>query len=180
MAMVLNQDNFAGRGHLAVSVWEHVGLLHSGWGRCTWHLLGRGWIIDTFKLWCWRRLLRVPWTARRSNQSVLKEINSEYSGRTDGEAEALILWPPYMNSWLIRKDPNDGKDWGQEKETTEDEMAGWHHQLKGYEFEQAPGDGEGQGSLACYSPWGCKESDTTKQLTYIHTYSIQNTTVYRI
>ena len=63
-----------------------------------------------FELWCWRRLLRVPWTARRSNQSILKEINPEYSGRTDSEAEAPILWPPDANSQLIGKVPDPGKD----------------------------------------------------------------------
>ena len=81
--------------------------------------------IDTFKLWCWRRLLRVPWTVR-SNQSILKEISSEYIGRTD--AEAPILWPPDAKSELTGKDPNAGKNWGQEeKGVTEDEMVGWPH-----------------------------------------------------
>ena len=76
-----------------------------------------------------------------------------------------ILWHPNSKSWLIRKDPDVGKDWRQEeKGTTEDEMVGWHHWVYGHEFEQAPGDGEGQGSLASYSPWGHKESDMTKQL----------------
>ena len=80
--------------------------------------------------------------------------------RTD--AEAPILWPPETKNWLIRKDPDAGKDWRQEeKGTTEDEMAGWHHRLNGREFEQAPGVGEGQGGLACCSPRGRKESDTT-------------------
>ena len=93
--------------------------------------------IDDFELWCWRRLLRVPWTARRSNQSILKEI-SPGSGRTDGrtdvEAETPILWPPDVKSWLIWKYPDAGKDWGQEeKGKTEDEMAGWHCQLNGHE-----------------------------------------------
>ena len=70
-----------------------------------------------------------------------------------------------MKSWLIRKDPDAGKDRRQkEKATTEDEMVGWHHQLNGHEFEQAPGDGDGQGNLACCSPWGHKESDMTEQL----------------
>ena len=78
--------------------------------------------IDAFELWCWSRLLRVPWTARRSNQSILKV------GRTDVEAETPILWPPDVKSWLIWKDSDAGKDWGQEeKGTTEDEMVGWHH-----------------------------------------------------
>ena len=96
--------------------------------------------IDAFELWCWRRLLRVPWIARRSNQSILKEINPEYSiGKTDAEAEALILWPPDANSQLIGKDPDTGKHRRQEeKGTAEDEMIRWHHQLNGHESEQAP------------------------------------------
>ena len=85
-----------------------------------------------------------------------------FIGRTDAEAEAPILWPPDAKSQLTGKDPDAGKDWRQEeKGTTEDEMVGWHHQLNGHEFEQAPGDGEGQGGLACCSPCGRKESDTT-------------------
>ena len=76
----------------------------------------------------------------------------------------LILWSPDVKSQLIGKDPDAGKDWGQEKGTTEDEMVGWHHSLDGHEFEQAPGDGEGQGSLVCCSPLGHKESDTTEWL----------------
>ena len=82
------------------------------------------WWINAFELWCWKRLLRVPWTARRSNQSILKEISPECSGRTDGEIEAPILWPPDVKSWLIRKDSDTGKDWGKEKGETEDEN-GW-------------------------------------------------------
>ena len=83
---------------------------------------------DAFKLWCWKSLLRVPWTGRRPNKSILKEINPEYSlGRTDAEAETPILWPPDAKNQLIGKDPDAGKDWRQEKGTTEDEMAGWHH-----------------------------------------------------
>ena len=84
--------------------------------------------------------------------------------RTDAEAEALMLWLPEAKSWLIRKEPDAGKDWRQEKGMTEDKMVGWHHQLYGHVFEHAPGDGEGQGSLACCSPWGRKESDTTERL----------------
>ena len=81
------------------------------------------------------------------------------TGRTDAEAEAPILWLPDAKSRLIRKDPDARKDWRQEeKRMTEDEMAGWHCWLNGYEFEQALGDGDGQGTLACCSPWGCKES----------------------
>ena len=80
------------------------------------------------------------------------------------KAEAPILWPPDEKSWLIGKDPDAfiGKDWGQEeKGATEDEVVGWHHQLSGHECEQIPGDSEGQGSLVCCSPWGCKELDRT-------------------
>ena len=74
--------------------------------------------------------------------------------RTDAEAEALRLWPPDAKNWLVRKDPDAGKDWRwEEKGTTEDEMVGWHHRLSGHEFEQVPGVGDGQGSLACCSPW---------------------------
>ena len=84
------------------------------------------------------------------------------TGRTDAEAETPVLWPPDAKNWLLGKNHDAGKDWRQEeKGTTEDEMVGWHHQLDGHEFEQAPGAGDGQGSLACCSPWGCKESDTT-------------------
>ena len=88
-----------------------------------------------------------------------------FIGRTDAEAEAPILWPPDAKSWLTGKDPDAGKDWGQEeKQATEDEMVGWHHQLNGHEFEQTLGDRKRQGSLACCSPLGCKELDTTEQL----------------
>ena len=86
------------------------------------------WRIDAFELWYWRRLLRVPWTARRSNQSILKEISPEYSLEADSEAETPILWPPVAKNWLIGKDPDAGKDWKwEEKGTTEDGMVGWHH-----------------------------------------------------
>ena len=88
-----------------------------------------------------------------------------FIGRTDAEAETPILWPLDSRSWLIRKDPVAGKDWNQEeKGTTEDEMVGSHWWLSGHEFEQAPDNCERQGSLACYSPWGHKESDTTEWL----------------
>ena len=91
-----------------------------------------------------------------------------FIGRTDAEVEAPTLWPPDTKNWLTRKDPDAGKDWGQEeKGTTEDEMVGWHHWLNGHESEQVPGDGEGQESLACCSPWGQKESDMTEKLNKI-------------
>ena len=158
----------------------------------------------------WRvsRLLRVPWTARKSNQSILKEITPEYSlerlmlklkllklqhrldghefeqalgvgdgqrglvccrpwGRKELDKTERLSWTDVKN-WLIGKDPDAGKDWRQEeKETTEDEMVGWHHQFYGHEFEQTPGVGDGQGDLACCSPWGHKESDTTERLNWL-------------
>ena len=91
-----------------------------------------------------------------------------FIGRTDTEAETPILWAPDAKNWLIGKDPDAGKDWGQEeKGMTEDEMVGWHHWLEGHEFELALGVGNGQGSLVCCSPWGSKELDTTEQLDWI-------------
>ena len=78
-----------------------------------------------------------------------------------------ILWPPDAKSWLIGKDPDAGKDWGQEKKgTTEDEMAGWHHRVNGHGFGWTPGVGDGQGGLACCGSWGCKESDMTERLNW--------------
>ena len=123
------------------------------------------WRIDAFELWCWRRLLRVPWTPRRfhtkGNQSWI------FIERTDTEAETPILWPPDAKNGLIWKDPSAGKDWRQEeKGMTEDEMVGLHHWLNGHEFEQALAVDDGQGSLAYCSPWGHKESDTTEQLNW--------------
>ena len=86
-------------------------------------------------------------------------------GRTDAEAEALVFWSPDVNSWLIRKVPDAGKDWGQkEKRASENDMVWWHHQSNGHEIEQTSGDDERQGGLACYSSWDHKESDTTGQL----------------
>ena len=99
--------------------------------------------IDAFELWCWRRLLRVPWTARRSNLSILKEITRVFIGRTDAEAEAPILWPPDEKNWFIGKDSDAGKNWRQEeKGTREDEMAGWHHWLDGRELREMVMDRE--------------------------------------
>ena len=118
--------------------------------------------IDTFVMWCWRTLLRVLWTARRSNQSILKEIGPQCSLErlTNAEAEAPVLWSPDAKSLLIGKDPDDGKDRRQEeKGIGKDEMVGWHHQLNGYDFGWAPGDGEGQGGLAC-SVHGVAKSQT--------------------
>ena len=119
--------------------------------------------IDAFELRCWRRLLRVPWTARKSNQCILKEISPEYSL----EELTLKLKLQYFGHLIQRKDPDAGKDWRkEEKGTTEDDMVGWHHQLNGHEFEQALGIGDGQGRWVCCSPWGCKELDMTERLNW--------------
>ena len=89
-----------------------------------------------------------------------------FFGRTDVEAETLVVWPPVVKSWLIWKDPDAGKDWGQEKGTTEDERVGWHHWLYGHEFGHALGVGDGQGGLACCDSWGFKELDVTERLNW--------------
>ena len=90
-----------------------------------------------------------------------------FFGRTDAQAETPILWPPYAKNWLLGKDPDAGKDWRQEeKGMTEDEMVGWHHWLSGHEIEQTLGVGDGQGSLACCSPWGPKKSDMIEWLNW--------------
>ena len=120
--------------------------------------------MDAFELWCWR-LLRVPWTVRRSNQSILKEFSCGCSL----EGLVLKLKLQYFGHLMQRtnsleKDSDARQDWGQEKGATEDEMVGWHHWLDGHEFEQTLEDGEGQGSLACCSPWGHKELGTTERL----------------
>ena len=121
--------------------------------------------IDAFELWCWRRLLRVPWTVRRSNQSILKEISPGISL----EGMMLKLKLQYFGHLMRRVDSFEntdaGRDWGQDKKgTTEDEMAGWHHWLDGRESGWTLGVGDGQGGLACCDSWGRKESDTTEQL----------------
>ena len=90
-----------------------------------------------------------------------------FIGRTDGEAETPIIWPPDVKNWLIGKDPDAGKYWRQEeKGMTEDDVVGWDHQFNGHEFEQASGAGDGQGGLVCCSPWGHKELDRTEQLNW--------------
>ena len=126
------------------------------------------------KNWCFwtvvlEKTLESPLDCKERSNQVHPKGNQSwiFIGRTDAKAEALILWPPDVKNWLIGKDPDAGKDWRQEeKETTEDEIVGWHHQLDGHEFEQALGVGDGQGSLECCSPWGCKELDMTEWLNW--------------
>ena len=129
-----------------------------------------GWVL---KNWCFWTVVLEKTLENPLGCKEIKPVNSKgnqswiFIGRTDAEAEALVLRPPDVKSWLIRKDPDAGKDWRQEeKGMTEDEMVGWHHWLHGYYFEQALGDGEGQRSLACCSPWGHKESDMTEWLNH--------------
>ena len=122
--------------------------------------------IDAFELQCWRRLLRVPWIERRSNQSILKEINPEYS--LEGLLLKLklqyfshLIWRANSleKTWMLGKDGRQKK-----KEEAEDEMVRQHQRLSGHEFEQTLGDSGGQRSLACCTPWGHAESDMTWQL----------------
>ena len=122
--------------------------------------------IDALELWSWRRFLRVPWTARRSNQSILKETNHEYSL----EGLMLKLKLQYFGHlmWRARSLEKTLMLWtieGRRKRGWQDETVGVDHQLSGHEFEQTPGDSGGQGGLACCSPWGCKELDTPEWLT---------------
>ena len=123
--------------------------------------------IDAFELWCWRRL-ESPLNCKEIQPVYPKgEWSWMFIGRNDAEAETPILWPPHAKSWLTGKDPDAGKDWGQEeKGTTEDEMAGWHHRLDGHELEWTPGVGNGQGGLVCCDSWGRKELDTTEWLNW--------------
>ena len=123
--------------------------------------------IDAFELWYWRRL-ESPLDCKEIQPVYPKGDQSwVFIGRTDVEAETPILWPPDAKSWLIWKDPDAGKDWGQEeKGMTEGEMVGWHHRLNGHEFGWTLGVGDGQGDLVSCSPWGHKESDMTKWLNW--------------
>ena len=123
------------------------------------------WRIDAFELWCWRRLLRVPWTARRSNQSILKEVNPKYSL----EGLMLKLKLQYFGHLMQRADSlwktlMPGKTEGRRRRGQQNEMVGWHHWFSGHELEQTPENSEGQGSLMCFSPWGHEQLDMTEQL----------------
>ena len=128
--------------------------------------------IDIFELWYWRRLLRVPWTAKRSNSSILKEISPEYSLEGLLLKQKLQYWPPDGKNWVSGKDPDAGKDCSQEKRTTEDKIVGWPQWLDGRDFEQALGVGDREGSLAFCSPWGGKESDITERLNWTEKWNI--------
>ena len=152
------------------------------------HLVYQGYGFSSGHVWMWELDCEESWPLKnwcfwtvvleKTPESPLdwKEIQPVHSkgdqswvfiGKTDAKAETPILWPPHVKSWLIGKDSDVGRDWGQEeKETTEGEMAGWHHWLDGHEFGWTPGVGDGQGGLACWDSWGRKESDTTEQLNW--------------
>ena len=122
-----------------------------------------GWVL---KNWCFQTVVLEETLGSRLDCKEIKPVNPKgnqpwiFTGRTDAEAEAPIFWPLGAKSQLTGKDPDAGKDWGQEeKGVTEVEIVGWHHWLNGHEFEQTLGDSEGQGSLTCCSSWACKELD---------------------
>ena len=151
-----------------------------GCGSWTIKILAKHRRIDAFELWCWRRSNQ---TAGRSNQSILKEINPGHS--LEGLMLKLKLWPPNAKSWLIGRDPDAGKDWRQKKGMTENEMVGWHHWLNRHESEQTSGESEGQECLACCSPWGGKDSDTTSWVSNNNkkqgpTYCTAQQTIFRV
>ena len=150
------------------------GVSHQGYGFSSGHV--QMWVLDYEEGWVPKNLCFWTVVLERTLGSPLdcREIKPikgksvlDVHWRTDAEAETPKLWPPDVKNWLPGKDPDAGKDWGQEEMgTTEDGMVGWHHQLDGHEFEQASGVGDGQGSLACCSPWDSKESDTAERLNW--------------
>ena len=136
------------------------------------------WELDCEESWALRNWCFWTVVLEKALESPLdcKEIQPVHSegdqswvfiGRTDAEAESPMFWPPLAKSWLTGKDPDAGRDWGQEeKGMTEDEMAGWHHGVDGHKFGWTLGVGDGQGGLACWDSWGRKESDTTQRLNW--------------
>ena len=127
-----------------------------------------GWAL---KNWCFWTVVLEKTLESPLDYKEIQPVHSEgdqpwdFFGRNDAKAETPVLWPPHANSWLTGKDSDAGRDWGQEeKGTTEDEMAGWHHWLDGCESGWTPGVGDGQGGLACCDSWGRKELDTTEWL----------------
>ena len=142
-----------------------------------------GWVL---RKWCFQTVVLKKTLESPLDGKVIKPVNPKgnqswiFIERTDVEAEAPILWPHDAKNWLIGKDPKSGKDWRQEeKGMTEDEMVGWHHRLNGQEFEQAPGVGDGQGSLACCHPRVRKESDMTEWLNWIQNEPLRHCIPFR-
>ena len=137
-----------------------------GWTICTWELDHKGGWVP--KNWCfWTVVLEETLESSLDCKEIQPVHSKEDQSWNDAKAETPVLWPPHMKSWLIGKDSDAGRDWGQEeKGTTEDEMAGWHHQLNGHEFTWTLGVGDRQGGLTCWGSWGFKELDTTERLNY--------------
>ena len=147
---------------IAFALYLHYTFERTGLSFKKWELdYKEGWALKNWCFWAvvLEKTLESPLDCKeiqpvnpKGNQSWI------FMGRTDAETETPVLWPSDVKNWLTEKDPDAEKDWRQEeKGMTEDRMTGWYHQLNGHEFEQALGDGEGQGSLVCCSPWGCKE-----------------------
>ena len=143
------------------------------------------------KDWCFWTVVLEKTLESPSDCKEIKPVNPKgnqswiFVERTDAETETPILWPPDVKNWLIGKDPDAGKDWRwEEKGKTEDEMVGWYHRLNGHEFEQVPEVDDGQESLACCIPWGCKESDMIERLNWtelIHTVQVfQNSRIFEV
>ena len=144
--------------HAVGNIWVFLGMDYK-----------EGWAL---KNWCFWTVVLEKTLGSPLDCKEIQPVHSEggqpwdFFGRNDAKAETPVLWPPHAKSWLIGKDSDAGRDQGQEKGTTEDEMAGCHHWLDGRESEWTPGVGDGQGGLACCSSWGHKESDTTEQLNW--------------
>jgi len=131
--------------------------------------LWKGWVPRNWCFWTvvLEKTLESPLDCKEIQPVHSEDQPWDFFGANDAKAETPVLWPPHGKSWLIGKDSDAGKDWGQEeKGTTVDEMAGWHHWLDGHESEWTPGVGDGQGGLACCHSWGLKESDTTEPLNW--------------
>ena len=143
-----------------------------------------GWLP---KNWCFWTVVLEKTLASPLDCKEIQPVHSEgdqpwdFFGRNDADAETPVLWPPHAKSWLIGKDSDAGRDWGQEeKGTTEDEMAGWRHWLDGRESQWTPGVGDGQGGLVCCDSWGRKESDMTERLIWsdVTIYNYENSSSY--
>ena len=143
---------------------------------------GESWAL---KNWCFWTVVLEKTLESPLDCKEMQPVHSEnqpwdFFGRNDAKAETPVLWPPHAKSWLIGKDSDAGRDWGQEKGTTEDEMAGWHHGLDGRESEWTPEVGDGQGGLVCCDSWGHKESDMTEQLNWNLSYELLQSSLFMI
>ena len=142
------------------------------------------WVL---KNWCFWTVVLEKTLESPLDYKEIQPIHSQgdqpwdFFGRNDAKAETPVLWPPHAKSWLIGKDSDGGRDWGhEEKGTSEDKMAGCHHQLDGREFEWIPGDSDGQGGLVCCNSWRCKESDTTEQLNWTEMMGLLTSSILAI